>query len=174
MIFKLIQNLFLSKSQFPADSAQISKTDNQASYDLINLPQGLKIGSIHIRHVDCGSCNGCDWELTAALNPYYDIQRLGVDFVASPRHADMLMVTGPVTKHLETALQITYSATPEPKAVVAFGDCACGRGIFNQSYAVCGGAEKVVPVHLKIYGCPPQPDQLLTAIRYLQETSKAK
>lgn len=120
--------------------------------------------SWHIRHVDCGSCNGCDWEMNALLNPIYDLQRYGLDFVASPRHADILMVTGAVTKHLQVALTKTYEATPAPKLVVAVGDCACNGGIFKDSYATLGGAEKAVPVSIKIPGCPPSPQDMLDVL----------
>lgn len=120
--------------------------------------------SWHIRHVDCGSCNGCDWEMNALLNPVYDMQRYGLDFVASPRHADILMVTGSVAKHLQVALVKTFEATPAPKQVIAVGDCACNGGIFKNSYATLGGVEQVVPVNIKIVGCPPSPQEILDVL----------
>lgn len=118
-------------------------------------------GSLHIRHVDAGSCNGCDWEMTALLNPVYDVQRLGIDFVASPRHADMLMVTGTVSENLRKALLDTYEATPEPRLVVAVGACAIAGACFLDAPASLGGVDKVVPVDLYIPGCPPRPSALL-------------
>ena len=132
--------------------------------------------SLHIREVDAGSCNGCEVEITALNNPVYDIQRFGVRFVASPRHADMLLVTGPVTRNMEIALKQTYDATPGPKLVVAVGACAIGGGIFGRSYASCGGVDTVVPVDVYIPGCPPRPEALLHGIllamdRYTQDTS---
>jgi len=120
--------------------------------------------SLHIRHVDSGSCNGCDFEMMALGNAVYDIQRFGVDFVASPRHADMLMVTGGVTCHLEKALRETYNAAAAPKMVVAVGACACGGGIFGESYAHLGGVDKIVPVYVYIPGCPPRPQALIQGI----------
>lgn len=113
--------------------------------------------SLHIRYVDSGSCNGCDFEMTALTNAFYDVQRFGIDFVASPRHPDMLLVTGPVTRHLEVALRRTYNAAAEPKLVVAMGACACGGGIFGGSYATLGGVDRAVPVDAYIPGCPPRP-----------------
>jgi len=120
--------------------------------------------SLHIREVDAGSCNGCEIEITALNNPIYDIERFGVHFVASPRHADMLLVTGPVTRNMEIALRQTYEATPYPKLVVAVGACAIGGGIFGKSYASCGGVDAVVPVDVYIPGCPPRPEALLHGI----------
>lgn len=119
--------------------------------------------SLHIRHVDTGSCNACDFEMTALLNPIYDIQRLGFDFVASPRHADLLMVTGPVTHNLRTALLRTVEATPRPRLIMALGDCACGQGPFS-GYAVSGGVDKVVPVDIRVPGCPPSPREIILAL----------
>ena len=121
-------------------------------------------GSLTIRQVDAGSCNGCELEIHALGNPYYNIEGLGIKFVASPRHADLLLVTGPVSKHMAIALKRTYDATPEPRLVVAVGDCGCTGGIFGESYASCGAVENVVPVDLRIPGCPPTPLQLLQGI----------
>ena len=121
-------------------------------------------GSIAVRQVDAGSCNGCELEIHALNNPYYDIERFGVHFVASPRHADVLLVTGPVSRHMEMALKRTFDATPSPKWVIAAGDCACCGGEFGISYASCGAVENVIPVDVKIPGCPPTPEQLLTGI----------
>ncbi len=125
--------------------------------------------SLSIREVDAGSCNGCELEIHALNNAFYDLERFGLRFVASPRHADVLMVTGPVTRNMREALQRTYDATPDPKWVVAVGDCALDGGIFAGSYAVVGGVEAVVPVDLHIRGCPPRPTQLLAGLLALLE-----
>jgi len=121
-------------------------------------------GSLAIRQVDAGSCNGCELEIHALNNPYYDIERFGVHFVASPRHADVLLVTGPVSRHMETALRRTWRATPSPKFVIAAGTCACDGGEFGISYASCGAVENVIPVDVKIPGCPPTPLALMQGI----------
>src|SRR5678809_1032373 len=110
-----------------------------------------------IRHVDAGSCNGCELEIHALGNPVYNIEGLGIRFVASPRHADLLLVTGPVARNMEVALRRTYDATPDPKLVVAVGDCGCTGGIFGESYASCGRVSNVIPVHVTVPGCPPSP-----------------
>ncbi|SCB39668.1 NADH-quinone oxidoreductase subunit B family protein [Rhizobium hainanense] len=120
--------------------------------------------SLAIRAVDAGSCNGCELEMHALSNAFYDIERFGIRFVASPRHADVLMVTGPVTKNMAEALERTYNATPEPKWVVALGDCARDGGCFAGSYAVVGGVSKIVPVDLHIPGCPPSPTDILKGL----------
>jgi len=120
--------------------------------------------SLSIREVDAGSCNGCELEIHALNNAFYDLERFGLRFVASPRHADVLMVTGPVTMNMREALERTYNATPDPKWVVAVGDCAVDGGIFAGSYAVVGGVAGIVPVDLHIRGCPPNPLQLLKGL----------
>ena len=120
--------------------------------------------ALTIRHVDAGSCNACELEAHALLNPYYNIEGLGIRFVASPRHADALLVTGPVTKHMAIALRRTYDATPEPRLVIAAGECACGRGMFSESYATFGAVDKLLPVDVAIPGCPPSPTALLQGI----------
>ena len=120
--------------------------------------------SLSIREVDAGSCNGCELEIHALNNAFYDLERFGLRFVASPRHADVLMVTGPVTKNMREALERTYNATPNPKWVVAIGDCAFNGGIFADSYACVGGVSQVVPVDLHIRGCPPSPTDLLAGL----------
>jgi Ni,Fe-hydrogenase III small subunit len=125
--------------------------------------------SLSIREVDAGSCNGCELEIHALSNAFYDLERFGLRFVASPRHADVLLVTGPVTKNMREALQRTYDATPDPKWVVAVGDCAVDGGIFSGSYAVAGGVHDVLPVDLHIRGCPPSPTQLLRGLLALLE-----
>src|SRR6266699_6046424 len=120
--------------------------------------------ALTIRHVDAGSCNGCELEIHALANPYYNLEGLGIKFVASPRHADMLLVTGPVSKHMAIALKRTYDATPDPKLVVAVGDCGCNGGIFGESYASLGRVSNVIPVDVAIPGCPPAPVALLQGI----------
>ena len=120
--------------------------------------------SLHIREVDAGSCNGCEVEINGLNSPVYDIERFGIHFVASPRHADMLLVTGPVTRNMELALRKTYDATPDPRLVVAVGACGCSGGIFGQNYAICGGVDSVIPVDVYIPGCPPTPHALLHGI----------
>jgi Ni,Fe-hydrogenase III small subunit len=125
--------------------------------------------SLAIRQVDAGSCNGCELEIHAVNNPYYALERFGLRFVASPRHADVLLVTGPVTKNMRAALERTYHATPGPKWVVAAGDCAGDGGVFAGSYACVGGVSAVLPVHLHIPGCPPTPQALLQGLLTLLE-----
>ena len=120
--------------------------------------------ALTIRQVDAGSCNGCELEIHALQNPLYNIEGLGIRFVASPRHADMLLVTGPVSRHMAIALQRTYEATPDPKLVVAVGDCGCSGGIFGESYASLGRVGNVIPVDVEIPGCPPTPAALLAGI----------
>src|SRR5215468_5438474 len=143
---------------------------------LAELAQSLKRASRHrlgrslsIREVDAGSCNGCELEIHALNNAFYDLERLGLRFVASPRHADVLLVTGPVTKNMREALLRTYNATPDPKWVVAVGACAEDGGIFAGCYAVAGGVKDVVPVDLHIRGCPPSPTELLKGLAALLE-----
>jgi Ni,Fe-hydrogenase III small subunit len=127
--------------------------------------------SLSIREVDAGSCNGCELEIHALNNAVYDLERFGLRFVASPRHADVLLVTGPVTRNMREALARTYHATPDPKWVVAVGDCARDGGLFSGSYAVVGGVSAVVPVDLHIPGCPPRPVQLLKGLLSLLEAA---
>jgi Ni,Fe-hydrogenase III small subunit len=120
--------------------------------------------ALAIRQVDAGSCNGCELEIHALNNPYYNIEGLGIRFVASPRHADMLLVTGPVSRNMAVALKRTYDATPDPKLVVAVGDCGCNGGIFGENYASCGRVSNVIPVDLAVPGCPPPPVEILRGI----------
>ena len=129
-----------------------------------------KLGrSLSIREVDAGSCNACELEIHALNNAFYDLERFGLRFVASPRHADVLLVTGPVTKNMREALERTYAATPDPKWVVAVGNCAVDGGLFAGSYAVTGGVSQVIPVDLHIRGCPPRPIDLLKGLLALLE-----
>lgn len=134
--------------------------------------RALFAGSLKLRHLDVGSCNACEGELTALLNPFYDVQRFGIDLVASPRHADGLLVTGPVSRHLEEALRLTDEATPRPRLVIAIGDCACDGGFCASSFAVAGGVTNMLAVDVRIPGCPPRPDAivegLLTALGRLR------
>lgn len=129
-------------------------------------PQALKLfcGSFHCRHLDVGSCNACDNELIALGGPHYDLQRLGIDVVASPRHADAVLLTGPVTRQSLVSTLDTYRAMPRPRLVIAVGNCACTGGVFEGSYAVFDGAHEVVPVTIRIPGCPPSPEEILAAL----------
>ncbi len=128
-------------------------------------------GSLAIRAVDAGSCNGCELEIHALNNPFYDVERYGIHFVASPRHADVLLVTGPVSRHMQTALLRTYEATPHPKWVIAVGDCASCGGEFGSSYACCGAVSNVIPVDVTIPGCPPTPETLVKGLLGLMHLS---
>jgi Ni,Fe-hydrogenase III small subunit len=131
-----------------------------------------KLGrSLSIREVDAGSCNGCELEIHALNNAYYDIERFGIRFVASPRHADVLLVTGPVTRNMREALERTFNATPDPKWVVSLGDCALDGGCFAGSYAVVGGVAEVLPVDLHIPGCPPKPAEILRGLLSLLDAN---
>jgi Ni,Fe-hydrogenase III small subunit len=151
----------------PADEAGLAELAQA-----LNRTARAKLGrSLSIRQVDAGSCNGCELEIHALSNAFYDLERFGLHFVASPRHADVLMVTGPVTKNMREALLRTYDATPDPKWIVAVGACAVDGGVFAGSYAVEGGVKDVVPVDLTIRGCPPNPRQLLAGLLALLQTA---
>jgi Ni,Fe-hydrogenase III small subunit/ferredoxin len=128
--------------------------------------------ALNIRQLDAGSCNGCEAEITALTNPYYDLERFGIHFVASPKHADMLLVTGPVTRNMAVAVKQTYEAVPAPKLVVAVGACGCNGGLFAGSHAIAGPVDKVIPVDAYIPGCPPTPSMLLTGILQVLRTRK--
>jgi Ni,Fe-hydrogenase III small subunit len=130
----------------------------------IDLPKPDRGRSLAVRHVDCGSCNGCEHELILASSPYTDLQRFGIGIVASPRHADVLLVTGPVTTRMRTPLLTAYAAMPEPRRVVALGDCAIGHGVLGSPDEIVGQVEDVLPVELRIPGCPPPPDAIAAAL----------
>jgi Ni,Fe-hydrogenase III small subunit len=157
-IIKQILRTGIKTERRPPDSAAVNEQQLQQKI-LQHLGRALAI-----RHVDAGSCNGCELEIHALNNAYYNIEGLGIQFVASPRHADMLLVTGPVSRHMEIALKRTYDATPEPKLVVAVGDCGCSGGIFGEGYASCGKISNVIPVDVAVPGCPPTPTALLQGI----------
>jgi Ni,Fe-hydrogenase III small subunit len=141
----------------------------------VNRAARARLGrSLSIRHVDAGSCNGCELELHALSNAFYDLERFGLRFVASPRHADVLTVTGPVTKNMREALKRTYAAMPDPKWVVAIGDCALNGGCFAESYAVVGGVSQVIQVDLHIPGCPPSPLDILKGLLALLQSANLK
>jgi Ni,Fe-hydrogenase III small subunit len=160
---KIFKTGFVSE---PAPEADLAlRTREQALHADILKVFGQAVA---IRHVDAGSCNGCELEIHAINGPHYNIEGMGVKFVASPRHADVLLVTGPVTRNLEVALKRTYDATPEPKWVIAMGDCGCGcniaGGLFGENYATCGKVSSVIPVDVEVPGCPPTPIALLQGI----------
>ena len=141
----------------PADELRLRTTLHDTIWQTLGR-------ALCIRHVDAGSCNGCELEIHALNNPYYNIEGMGIKFVASPRHADLLLVTGPVSKNMEIALKRTYEATPEPKRVVAVGNCGCTGGVFGESYASCGRVANVIPVDVIVPGCPPSPVRILQGI----------
>ena len=161
------RTLFESFTRGPLSEAP-PKPDEAGLKELaqsVNRAARARLGrSLSIRQVDAGSCNGCELEIHALNNAFYDLERFGLHFVASPRHADVLLVTGPVTKNMREALERSYSATPDPKWVIVVGDCAADGGVFTGSYAVAGGVKDVVPVDLHIPGCPPNPRQLLAGL----------
>jgi Ni,Fe-hydrogenase III small subunit len=140
-----------------AELAELASRLNQATRSRLGR-------SLSIREIDAGSCNGCELEIHALSNAFYDLERFGLRFVASPRHADVLLVTGPVTKNMQDALKKTYDAMPHPKWVVAVGDCAIDGGCFAGSYAVIGSASQIVPVDLVVQGCPPSPSSILRSL----------
>jgi Ni,Fe-hydrogenase III small subunit len=170
LLFQSLVQMSLTEPAPPADDAALREVG-----DALTKAARLRLGrSLSIREVDAGSCNGCELEIHALGNAYYDLERFGLRFVASPRHADVLLVTGPVTKNMRMALERTYNATPNPKWVVAVGDCARDGGCFAGSYAVAGGVSAVVPVDLHIPGCPPPPlDMLRGLLALLEATARA-
>jgi Ni,Fe-hydrogenase III small subunit len=147
-------------SEPPPEADEVLRIREALQADIL----GVLGRALCIRHVDAGSCNGCELEIHALNNPIYNIEGLGIRFVASPRHADLLLVTGPVSLHMATALRRTWEATPDPKLVVAVGDCGCSGGIFAASYAIAGPVSAVIPVDVAVPGCPPAPERLLQAI----------
>lgn len=159
-IIKQILRTGIKTETPPQTDSALRESEQELQQNILQL-----LGrALAIRHVDAGSCNGCELEIHALNNAYYNIEGLGIHFVASPRHADMLLVTGPVSRHMEVALKRTYDATPEPKLVVAVGDCGCTGGIFGEGYASCGRVANVIPVDVAIPGCPPTPTALLQGI----------
>ena len=148
-----------------SDRIGLVDLDEDLGYEIRREIDRRFSGSLAIRQVDAGSCNGCELEIHALNNPWYAVERFGVHFVASPRHADVLLVTGPVSRHMASALRRTWEAMPSPKWVIASGDCACDGGEFGVSYASCGAVENVIPVDVRIKGCPPSPQELLVGIR---------
>jgi Ni,Fe-hydrogenase III small subunit len=149
------------RTRGPSNAEDVEPHQPATSEALRRTIQRVLGRSLHIRHLDVGSCNGCDWEIAALLNPYYDVQRLGIDFVASPRHADLLLVTGIMTRNLEEAARRTYEAMPEPRLVVAVGACAISGGVFSGTYAGRDGVGEVLPVDVFVPGCPPRPEAII-------------
>jgi len=162
-MFQIIKQIIKTgiKTETPPRADESMRVDTQRLQQAILDAFG---GALAIRQVDAGSCNACELEIHAVNNAYYNIEGLGIKFVASPRHADLLLVTGPVSRHMEIALKRTFDATPEPKLVVAIGDCACDGGIFGESYASCGKVANVIPVDVVVSGCPPTPTAILQGI----------
>jgi Ni,Fe-hydrogenase III small subunit len=159
-VIKQIVRPGIATEPAPQDSGDLQVAAQAIQAEILDI-----VGqALAIRQVDAGSCNGCELEIHALNNPYYNIEGLGIKFVASPRHADMLLVTGPVARNMELALSRTYDATPAPKLVVAVGDCGCSGGIFGASYASCGQVSNVIPVDVAVPGCPPAPIEILRGI----------
>ena len=159
MLRQILRTGIVSEPAPDADEALRTTAQRLSEAMLRQLGRALVI-----RHVDAGSCNACELEIHALGNPYYNLEALGIKFAASPRHADLLLVTGPVAKNMEVAVKRAYAATPEPKLVVAVGDCGCTGGIFGESYASCGRVSNVIPVDVAVAGCPPTPLQLMQGI----------
>jgi Ni,Fe-hydrogenase III small subunit len=161
-MFRIIQKSLktgIVTGQYPAPT----NPEQQVS-DAVRDKASVFGQSLTIREVDTGSCNGCEMEMNALMNPVYDAERFGIHIAASPRHADALVVTGPVTVNMERALKDVYRSTPDPKLVIALGDCACDCGMFKSSYAVTGPVERHIPVDVKIQGCPPRPPEILNVL----------
>ncbi len=150
----------LCTERAPRPDEALRETATPFGEDLLRL-----LGrALAVRHVDAGSCNGCELEINSLNSPYYNLEGLGIRFVASPRHADLLLVTGPVSRNMEEALRRTYDAMPDPKLVVAIGDCGCDGGIFGESYASLGRVANVIPVNVAVPGCPPEPAAIMRGI----------
>ncbi|MEM5382920.1 NADH-quinone oxidoreductase subunit B family protein [Paraburkholderia phymatum] len=159
-LLKQIARTDIPSQRIPTDNDAWRTEHQQLHADILDV-----LGrALCIRQIDAGSCNGCELEIHALNNPYYNIEGLGIKFVASPRHADMLLVTGPLSLNMKEAVRRAWEATPHPKLVVAAGDCACTGGIFGGSYAVCGPLSNLLPVDVTIPGCPPPPVDLLRGI----------
>jgi Ni,Fe-hydrogenase III small subunit len=162
-MFKLVRQIVragIATESAPQDAGALTAAASTIHGEILAiLGQALTI-----RQVDAGSCNGCELEIHALNNPYYNLEGRGIRFVASPRHADLLLVTGPVARNMAVALRRTYDATPAPKLVVAVGDCGCSGGIFGAGYASCGGVDSVIPVDVAVPGCPPPPLEILRGI----------
>lgn len=161
MISKIIKNFFGKKPCEIFKNIEVTDEERENLEKLKDKIHGIFKRSLRVRQVDAGSCNACEWECIALTNPFYDIQRYGIDFVASPRHADVLLVTGPISRQMELALLKTYEATPSPKIVVACGDCTIDGGVFKDSYAVTNGVSNIIPVDFYIKGCPPSPQDII-------------
>lgn len=162
-MFKLLRQI--ARTGIRTESPPVADDALRVISDRLNGETLRLLGrALTIRQVDAGSCNGCELEIQALSNPYYNLEGMGIKFVASPRHADMLLVTGPVSKNMEVALRRTWEAVPEPKLVVALGDCGCTGGIFGESYASCGKVENVIPVDVAVPGCPPTPLAIMQGI----------
>jgi Ni,Fe-hydrogenase III small subunit len=162
-MYQLLKQVFRTGivTEAPPEPDEALRTTRERLDDFILKQFGR---SLAIRHVDAGSCNGCELEIHAAQAAHYNLEGLGIRFVASPRHADLLLVTGPVSRHMEIALRRTYEATPHPKLVVAIGDCGCTGGVFGESYASCGRVSNVIPVDVAVPGCPPTPLAIMQGI----------
>ncbi|HLL26585.1 MAG TPA: NADH-quinone oxidoreductase subunit B family protein [Xanthobacteraceae bacterium] len=168
---KLLLQALVAKPATIAGPAAGEAAAEELAKTLADTARRVLGRALSIREIDAGSCNGCELEIHALNNPVYDLERFGLKFVASPRHADVLLVTGPVTANMKTALERTYHATPAPKWVVATGDCACTGGLFKGSYACVGAVENVIPVDLRIPGCPPRPVEILQGLVALLEAA---
>ena len=159
-LLKQIHDVGIKSEAPPRADEALRSVGQRLENEILRMFQG----ALAIRHVDAGSCNGCELEIHALNNPYYNLEGLGIKFVASPRHADLLLVTGPVARNMEVALQRTWEATPDPKLVVAIGDCGCDGGVFGESYASRGRVSNVIPVDVAVPGCPPTPVAIMQGI----------